>query len=365
MAAPEVGKPLPAWTPGGLDIHHINTGKGNATFFVLPDGTTLLIDAGSTGESKRNTPPLPDASRPAGEWIARYITAMFPAGRKPGLDYGYLTHFHGDHMAAFPDVGARIPIKKMIDRGDALLPPVDAADYKVYREWTKKVKVESLKPGRRDQIVLVHEPRKYPTFVVQNISANGEIWTGRGTETASRFPPRDAWGGDKPSENMCSLVIRLSYGKFDYYSGGDIPGGMPAGGPEWQDIETPVARAVGAVEAALLDHHGFWDGTNAFWVSTLRPRVLISHFWSPSHLSPTVMQRINSNRLYTGPRDIFSTNMMDSTKAVGGPMLDKVHSQGHVVIRVVPGGDRYEVIMLDDSAESRAVKSVHGPFDTN
>jgi len=32
-----IGAPLPAWTPGTLDIHHISTGRGNSTLFVLPD----------------------------------------------------------------------------------------------------------------------------------------------------------------------------------------------------------------------------------------------------------------------------------------------------------------------------------------
>ena len=44
--AQTVGQPLPAWTPGSLDIHQINTGKGNSALFLLPDGTTMLVDAG-------------------------------------------------------------------------------------------------------------------------------------------------------------------------------------------------------------------------------------------------------------------------------------------------------------------------------
>ena len=28
------------WTPGTLDIHHINTGRGDSTLFIFPDGTT-------------------------------------------------------------------------------------------------------------------------------------------------------------------------------------------------------------------------------------------------------------------------------------------------------------------------------------
>jgi len=43
------GETFPLWTEGYLDIHHINTGKGDAAFFILPDGTTLLVD--SNGET--------------------------------------------------------------------------------------------------------------------------------------------------------------------------------------------------------------------------------------------------------------------------------------------------------------------------
>ena len=68
---------LPPWTPGTLDIHHLATGQGNSTFFVLPDGTTMLVDAGAATPVARApiAPPVPDASRSAGEWIARYVTA--------------------------------------------------------------------------------------------------------------------------------------------------------------------------------------------------------------------------------------------------------------------------------------------------
>src|SRR5918995_432400 len=87
--AQTVGAALPLWTAGTLDIHHINTGRGNATFFRLPDGTTMLVDAGDGGPPPpRGTPPRPDASQPPAEWIARYVRAMGATQ----IDYGYLTH---------------------------------------------------------------------------------------------------------------------------------------------------------------------------------------------------------------------------------------------------------------------------------
>ena len=50
LAQGEIGAPLPAWAPGMLDIHQISTGRGNAALFVLPDGTTLLVDAGAAAD---------------------------------------------------------------------------------------------------------------------------------------------------------------------------------------------------------------------------------------------------------------------------------------------------------------------------
>ena len=43
----------------------------------------------------------------------------------------------------------------------------------------------------------------------------------------------------------------MSYGKFDYYKGGDIPGIADTGVPQWHDVETPVAKVVGAVDVEV------------------------------------------------------------------------------------------------------------------
>ena len=45
--------------------------------------------------------------------------------------------------------------------------------------------------------------------------------------------------------------------------------------------------------------------------------------------------------------------------------LDRIAGhQGHVLVRVEPGGARYRVMVIDDSREDGAVRSVHGPYDT-
>ena len=386
-----VGEVLPPWSPGTLDIHHISTGRGNSTFFLLPDGTTLLVDAGTqASKSERYAAPKPDASRTPGEWIVRYIGHMMAGQADAHLDYAMLTHFHSDHMgqvtAAAPrsrsgtyqltgitEVGERIPIRKMLDRGwpDYRYPaPLDSADMKNYRaflDWQsaqRGVRVERFQPGRKDQITLVRSPRDFPSFEIRNLAANGEVWTGVASETRQHFPPLESLpASDRPSENMCSAGFRLSYGKFDYYTGGDIPGIPDEGFPQWNDVETPVAQAVGPVEAAVLNHHGYIDSQNAFFVGTLRPRVWIFFVWDSAHPTARVHSRLRSTRVYPGPRDIFATNMHEANRIVIAG-LDKLASQhGHIVVRVAPGGAAYRVIILDDSAESYRIVAIHGPYE--
>ena len=72
-----------------------------------------------------------------------------------------------------------------------------------------------------------------------------------------------------------------------------------------------------------------------------------------------------SERLYPGPRDVFATNMLEANRLVIGPLLDRLKSaQGHIVVRVDPGGDTFRVIILDDSAETYRVKAIHGPYQS-
>jgi len=384
-----VGDSFPMWSKGTLDIHHISTGRGNSTFFMLPDGTTLLLDAGALeGNSLRYAAARPDRSRPAGDWIVRYIRHMIGPGGE--LDYAMLTHFHADHMgqpgektplskdgtyrlSGITTVGDAIRIRKMLDRGwpDYRYPaPIDTFDMKNYRSFLAFQRerngmiVERFTPGRNDQIVLARDAKAFGNFEVRNVAANGEVWTGVGSQTRQHFPPLDTvQPGDRPSENMASAGFRLSYGGFDYFTGGDIPGIPFEGFPEWHDVESPVAKAVGPVEVAILNHHGYIDSENEFFVGSLRPRVWILFVWDSAHPTARVYSRLQSARIYPGQRDIFATNMHEANKAVVVG-LDKLASErGHIVVRVAAGGASYSVFTLDDSAETYKITAIHGPYD--
>ena len=387
---------LPPWAWGTLDIHQISTGRGNSAFLVFPDGTTMLVDAGAaaSGEVMADTPPMPNASRTPGAWIVRYVTrAMAPAA--PRLDYALLTHFHGDHMGevtaasatsksgafkltGITEVGEAMPIGTLIDRATdreldrdrSYRRPADDTTWKNYRAFvaeltTRGTKSEAIRVGRADQIVLRHKAAEFASFEVRNVAANGLVWTGRGDEARSVFPPLETIAPeDVPSENMCSIGLRIRYGKFDYFTGGDIPGVPDAGAPAWHSIETPVAAAIGPTDVHVVNHHGSIDPESAEFLSTLRSPVMILPAWSPTHPSQDSLKRMLAARLYPGPHDVFATTMREPAKISIGSRAGQLKAQhGHIVVRVEPGGDRFRVFVLDDTTEEGGVVGVFGPYE--
>jgi beta-lactamase superfamily II metal-dependent hydrolase len=386
-----IHKEIEPWQPGTLDIHQISTGRGNSGLYIFPDGTTLLVDAGEIERKTPNhTPDRPDGSRPAGAWLVRYIRHALRHDPKPALDYALLTHFHEDHMGGVTNsqpmspsgayrltgitwVGEKLRMGKLLDRGwpDYNYPmPLESPVIKNYRAFVKwqadnhGVKPERFIPGRNDQVVLCREPNKYPQFEFQNIGANGVIWTGKGTTIEHRIPSLDGLPRKQlPDENVYSISFRLRYGSFRFFNGGDQPGIRP-NKPAWYDIETPVAKVVGPVDAAILDHHGYVDTMNEFFVSTLRARVWTISVWDTHHPTEGVWERLFSEKLYSGPRDVFATDVHPKAREAIKDLDRMASGHGHIVIRVAPGGTHFRVVMVDDTSESHRITKIFGPFES-
>ena len=411
---PRKGDSIITWIQGYLDLHHINTGRGSAAYYVFPDGTTLLFDAGEqdpTNErtrSARNSIIRPNDSKRAYEWVANYIRQVAPVDRKPVLNYAILSHFHEDHMGSWYENAPRssngnyvltgitgiaelFTIETLLDRGyPSYKIPFDmkspAFEERVknnppaYRYWKtmnnyfsfitqrekEKLANGNIQAGSRTQIKMKYGPQRYPGFFVRSVKSNGQVWTGTNTNATEHFPMfRQDDPATFPTENALSQVITIHYGNFIYYTGGDIPGNINYGQPSWMDMETPVAKAVGAVDVATMDHHGNRDALNEFMVKTLRPRVWIEQVWSSDHPGHEVLIRATTPYLYEGPRDLFATNMLQANRDVIGPLIDRSYKsqQGHILVRVLPGGNSYYVIILDDSVEKLRVKDVFGPYE--
>lgn len=381
---------LPDWKDGELEIHHIYTGRGESVFSILPDGTTMLIDAGDMGPHRdpRTTQISPDNSRQAGEWIARYILKRMEFKPEKKIDYAMLTHFHGDHMgglyetspktksggdyflSGLSEVYEHIPFSKFVDRDwpeySNPVPQKGASfeNYKKFVDWNHEnnsMQVERFKPGSNTQFVLLNNPEKYPQFEIRNIVSAGEIWTGEGDKTQKLFPP-----GKSVDENKLSAGIKISYGDFDYFNGGDLTGRMPYNSQElWRDIETPVGKIVGPVEVCEANHHAWIDAMNEQFLFNVRPQIIIIQAWHATHLNLTVLHSMHNKDLNPNLKHIIPTSIHEASKAyLGEAEINRLTGDGgHVVIKVEPNGKKYSVYLLDTKDESFDIKSVYGPFD--
>lgn len=395
---------LPAWAPGFLDIHHIHTGRGDAAYVIFPDGTTLLVDAGDMSEthprttSARNAPLVPHNGKTAPQWIVDYIKQFAPQNRPLQLDYALITHYHDDHfgemdslrkkhpagyyLTGITEVGSLLPIKKVVDRGHAFPIDLKATEVRAEARFTadpygmmptldnywrflehqaKETGTlhEALVVGEKDQMGLQYNAAGYPHFFVRNLASNGILWTGAAKGTMALFKK-----GEYPGENPLSNAIKITYGNFDYFSGGDISGVDALGATDLNAVESHLAPVIGPVDVATLNHHGNRDSQNAYYVRTIRPRVWIQQNWTADHPGEEVLRRILSQQLYPGERDIFATVMLQGAHDVIGERLNAYKSLGgHIVIRVHPQGDTYAIFVLNDQTETREIISKHGPYE--
>ena len=389
------------WQEGELAIHFVNTGRGNASLLIFPDGTTLLLDAGDMDAAEsakalaplRLSPALPDSSQRPGQWIAAYIRQVMPTSWRPALDYALITHYHGDHyghvgrrsplsatgayrLTGLTDVAENLPISTLFDRGYTYPMDMDAyyrtdstfTNYRAFiRYWVGKgqLTATALQAGRTDQITLRHAAGRYPTFSVRVIKSNAEVWTGAGTATTPCFTAAQLFdGGKKFNENPLSNAIKVTYGPFSYYAGGDNTGYEGSAYPGRRDVETPMAKAIGRVDALTLNHHGNRDATNDTFLKALAPKVVVDQSWCSDQPGQDLAFRLLQPQPTGDSTAVFNLFMQPETQAYLGFWVAKGFKslEGHVVIRVFEQGRKYLVYVLDDRTPTLKIKQTFGPY---
>ncbi len=379
----KVGAPLPAWEEGWLDMHFINSGRGECTFYILPDGTTLLVDAGELKENYKESdtsdgavvPQRPNTEIRPYMVYANYIKHFMPAGRT-GLNWCLASHFHIDHIgdpsastetaeAGYCKAGLialydEVPFHRIVDRAypeykeDSSTPAMEGSlseDWKKFIKWG--VDSESFygyrfEPGK-ELITLRYNRKEYSNFKIFNVCANGYADDGSG----------NIEGEKSKSGNPASCGFHLSYGDFDYLSCGDLTS-RP------QNLTAKYARnAIGAgkLDAFKAHHH---LGANS-WGSQMQidfqPRVIIGHTFYKKHLDTDIVESILKNIYGTWSKDIFATNLHEQKLDEQPSIFSKLTNyNGHIVLRVAPDGSKFYVYLLDDSNFEYRVKAIHGPY---
>ena len=359
----------PGWKPGELDIHLIHTGQAESTFMIFPDGTTMLVDCGYVEERKAGyaeaIPVVPSAKRRSGEWIRRYVERLIPQRE---IDYLMLTHWHSDHVEGLPDFlesfrfrdyfDHQYPNPGLYDHG------IDPESFDFVQKWLPEaqkdgMKLNAFKVGAKNQINLKHDPRgSYQrVFEIRNIAANGTVWDGKSGARDLAAVHVKKTGNNKIYENLLSAAIRIRYGNFTYFTGGDVEGFLVDADGKTFSYEDTVGAVVGRVCACKTNHHACPKSMREEFLRSLQPKLIVSSTWSPNQINDITLERMTSRNIYPGDRTLAYGHIPDFKKGAYADraFMRDIAPEGHAVIKVNPGGFAYRLYTLTTEDESMRV----------
>lgn len=359
----------------------INSGSGECAFYVMPDGTTMIVDVGELSPDFGDTrvPKRPnDVVRPY-KTYANYIKHFMPEG-KSEVDYLHISHFHIDHFgdhrweseAEVSPIGYRkigpmalydeVPFRNILDRAypnyleESQVPSI--ADSLIINDWRIFIKHgeqnNKLQGARftvgEEQIKLLYNKEKYSNFKTFNICANGY---GYYIKSGATQPKRNGSKGDPGNPASCGFY--LQYGNFDYVSAGDITS-APQNRMAYYFRDCADGTKLDALKGGHHLSSNSWGGQMQNYMF---PTVVLNHNFYKKQPDIDLL----NNTVFNVTNQVFTTNAHPEALAESGDTYAKLagHS-GHITLRVAPGGDSYYVYMLDDCDFDYRVKSIHGPY---
>ncbi|MCC7399002.1 MAG: lamin tail domain-containing protein [Planctomycetes bacterium] len=241
-----------AAAPVGMTVVVVDVGQGDGILLRAPDGTVHCIDAGVSGQGTLTMLPVLDGLLPT------------------GYGFTFVSHHHSDHLGGLDEVLAR-PFAAAFDRGDVNRPSTsDVTNYL------------NAAGARRQQITLGGVYALGGGATLTCIAENGNIVGGGFVNpTAS-----------SQEENSRSIVLRLDYGQFSMWLGGDLTGG----GNSTADVESAASLACGDVDLYKLNHHGSSTSTSTNLVTRLSPELAVvscGYQNSYGHPNATPVNRLN------------------------------------------------------------------------
>lgn len=387
------GSTLPAWSEGYLDIHFINSGCGECCFYILPDGTTMLVDAGEvikshnpdSSDDDAAVEQKPNASVRPYMVYANYIKHFMPNGQT-AINWCAPSHFHIDHIgdpnaaterhteggyrkAGLIALFDEVPFHRVIDRAypdyveDNTTAPLQGG---LAQDWanfvTYHIKEGNIAAGYRftpgeEKITLRYNKAAYSNFRIFNICANGFVWAKGNKLSGSKIEKKE---GEDYSANPTSCGFHISYGDFDYIACGDLTSSP-------QNLVAKYVRDFigdGKFEAFKCHHHlssNAWGSQMREDTNFFEPRVIASVSLYNKHCNPGLLNNYIMNESWD--KDFFATNLHPYYISQNQSLVKQFSGyNGHIVLRVAPGGKTFYVYMLDDTNFEYKIKSIHGPY---
>lgn len=308
-----------------LKIVFLDVEGGAATLIVTPLGESVLIDTGWEREDGRDALRIRDAARAAG--VHR-------------IDHLITTHWHMDHYGGLGRLKQLMPIGYFYDHGIPAQFADDPTNFlrliAAYRAAGGR-RSHTLKPG--DEIPLHEDPTgRLPRITLRCMAANGHvIYEQRhpAIDACALHPARPA----DHSDNANSIAIRLVYGDFRFWAGGDLTWNVE------HRLVCPVNR-IGPVSLYLTDHHGMSLSNNPALVRAVRPRVAVMNCGA---IKGGDVETTATLRATAGIRAIYQSHRVVRYKAEGNAPPEMIANpepecQGvPIVADVAPDGQSFEM----------------------
>jgi Predicted hydrolase (metallo-beta-lactamase superfamily) len=205
-AAPIVGSKL--------KVHYINVGQGDSEFFELPNGQTMLIDAGNPEN---------------GSQIVSYIKGL---GHNK-IDYLIATHPHADH------IGGMETVVRSIDIGKIYMPKV-SSNTQTFENLLSAIQSKGLKVNTA----------KAGINLLKSGNLNIDILAPVGTSFKDL--------------NQYSAVIKVIYGDNKFLFMGDA--GTTSEGQITTDVKADVLK---------VGHHGSNTATSETFIKKVSPKYAV------------------------------------------------------------------------------------------
>jgi competence protein ComEC len=238
---------LSARMPGSLRVTFLDVGQGDAAVVELPEGRTLLVDAGGWS-------PEYDAGERV---VAPYL-------RRCGIDSVdvlVVTHAHGDHIGGLPAVLRSVPVHTVVDAGGV--------------------------------IGVAQTPAGECLTARAAIHVTGFAGTTLPVESRVRVfvlsPGVDACPQEEAGDNNSSVVLKICYGSVAFLLAGDA--GVDA-------EEAMVSRYSGFLRSSVLKvgHHGSAGSSSERFLEAVCPEYAVISVGAGNafgHPSETVLERLS------------------------------------------------------------------------
>jgi beta-lactamase superfamily II metal-dependent hydrolase len=240
---------------GQLEIHQINVGWGSAVLIRGPDGTTVLLEGGNTGDG---------ASR-----VVPYLQSL---GIEPasGLDFTIAGHQHCDHVGGLDEVviaGYDVRLKNFFNGSATRSSCTDQWGAAALTTTAGAVAA----PAVGTAIALGSGA------FVNIVAVNGDIIGGAHVTVSD--------------ENDRSIAALLKYRGFDLLwasdmGGGDSDNACTGRSTSQANVESAVIKAIspttgsgmitsGGIDVLYVNHHGSESSTNAEYMNLAQPALAV------------------------------------------------------------------------------------------